>query len=120
LNYGRIVNNVRLQDARFQELVVTYQQMVLQANEEVEDGLVTYLRAHRRTELLDESVTAAHKAVKIVVLQYQKGAVDFNRYRGDRAEPGHAARFAGAGPRADRSGIDCRVPSDGRRLGDAI
>ena len=25
-------------------------------------------------------MTAANKAVKIVVLQYQKGAVDFNRY----------------------------------------
>ena len=29
---------------------------------------------------MDESVVAADKAVKIVVLQYQKGAVDFNRY----------------------------------------
>ncbi len=80
LNYGRIVNNVRFQDARFQELVIAYQNTVLLANEEVENGLVTYLRAHRRTELLDESVTAARKAVDIVVAQYEKGAVDFNRY----------------------------------------
>ena len=41
---------------------------------------MTFLRSQRRTKLLDESVTAADKAVKIVVLQYQKGAVDFNRY----------------------------------------
>lgn len=80
LNYGRIVNNVRFQDARFQELVAAYQNTVLHANEEVEDGLVTFLRAQQRTKLLDESVTAARRAVKIVVLQYQKGAVDFNRY----------------------------------------
>ena len=48
LNYGRIVNNVRFQDAKFQELAVTYQQTVLQAGQEVEDGLVTFLRSQRR------------------------------------------------------------------------
>lgn len=80
LNYGRIVNNVRLQDEKFRELVFAYQNAVLKANEEVENGLVTFLRAQRRSRLLDESVDAAQKAVKIVVLQYEKGAVDFNRY----------------------------------------
>jgi outer membrane protein TolC len=80
LNYGRIVNNVRLQDAQFQELVFTFQQTVLQANQEVEDGLATFLRSQQRTKLLEASVVAAEKAVKIVVLQYQRGAVDFNRY----------------------------------------
>ena len=36
LNYGRIVNGVRVQEARFQELVLFYQNTVLQANAEVE------------------------------------------------------------------------------------
>jgi outer membrane protein TolC len=80
LNYGRIVNTVRADDALFQALVVDYQQSVLQADREVEDGLVTFLRSQRQSKLLDESVAAAEKAVNIVVLQYQKGAVDFNRY----------------------------------------
>ena len=80
LNYGRIVNNVRYQDAKFQELAVTYQQTVLQAAQQVENGLVTFLKSQRQSQLLDESVAAAEKAVKVVVLQYEKGAVDFNRY----------------------------------------
>jgi NodT family efflux transporter outer membrane factor (OMF) lipoprotein len=80
LNYGRILNEVRFQEAYFQELVIRYQRTVLEANEEVENGLVTFLRAQRRTKLLETSVEAAKKAVKIVVLQYEKGAVDFNRY----------------------------------------
>jgi NodT family efflux transporter outer membrane factor (OMF) lipoprotein len=80
LNYGRIVNTVRLQDARFQELVIAYQNTVLQANREVENGLVEFLRAQRRSRLLDESVVAARKAVNIVVEQYKMGATDFNRY----------------------------------------
>ena len=79
LNYGRIANNVKLQDATFQELVVTYQQTVLNASEEAEDGLVTFLRAHDRARLLSESVVAAQKAVNIVVNQYRVGTVDFNR-----------------------------------------
>ena len=52
LNYGRIVNNVRLQDAKFRELVVTYQQTVLQAAEEAEDGLVTFLQRRSGRDIL--------------------------------------------------------------------
>jgi NodT family efflux transporter outer membrane factor (OMF) lipoprotein len=80
LNYGRIINNVHLQDARFQELAVEYQNTVLRANAEVENGLVEFLRAQRRSKLLDESVDASRKAVNIVVEQYRQGATDFNRY----------------------------------------
>ena len=42
LNYGRIIDNVRYQDSRFQELLMAYQQSVLEADREVEDGLVTF------------------------------------------------------------------------------
>jgi NodT family efflux transporter outer membrane factor (OMF) lipoprotein len=79
LNYGRIVNNVRFQDARFQELVLAYQQTVLSAAEEVEDGLVTFLRQQERAKLLEESVVNAQKAVNVVIAQYKVGTVDFNR-----------------------------------------
>ncbi|MGI6416012.1 MAG: efflux transporter outer membrane subunit [Thermoguttaceae bacterium] len=80
LNYGRITNNVRYQDARFQELAVAYQRAVLEANNEVEKGLVAFLQAQRRSRLLDESVVAARKAVAIVTEQYRAGSTDFNRY----------------------------------------
>ncbi len=80
LNYGRIKANVRYEEARFRELVLAYQQTVLQADQEVEDGLIVFLRQHERTRLLEESVDAAEKAVKIVVAQFEKGSVDFNRY----------------------------------------
>ena len=79
LNYGRILNNVQLQDARFQELVMAYQQSVLSAAREVEDGLVTFLRAQERTKLLEESVLNTEKAVKVVIAQYQVGTADFTR-----------------------------------------
>jgi NodT family efflux transporter outer membrane factor (OMF) lipoprotein len=77
LQYGRILNNVRLQDAKFQEALLVYRQIVLNANQEAENGLVTYLRAQVRAALLRESVIAANKAYGIVVAQYQAGRVDF-------------------------------------------
>jgi len=82
LNYGRLTNNVRFQDARFQELVAAYQDTVLRAGEEVENGLVTFLRAKERARLLEVSVENSKKAVVIVISQYEAGKkeVDFNRY----------------------------------------
>ena len=79
LNYGRILNNVRLQDAKFQETVAAYQQTVLKANQEVEDGLVTFLKAKQRADLLKTSVDEAVEAVKLVQVQYEKGTADFTR-----------------------------------------
>jgi NodT family efflux transporter outer membrane factor (OMF) lipoprotein len=79
LNYGRILNNVRLQDATFNELVAVYQNTVLSANQEVENGLVTFLRGQERTQFQKESVDYAEKAVKTVIAQYDAGAVDFTR-----------------------------------------
>lgn len=79
LNYGRILNNVRAQDALFQELVAHYQQTVITASQEVENGLVTFLKSQVQTRYMAESVTAARKAVTVAVAQYQGGLTDFNR-----------------------------------------
>jgi outer membrane protein TolC len=77
LNYGRITNNVRLQDARFQELLITYQNAVLSAQQEVEDNLTAFLLAQDRARLLARSTEAAKKALDLAVLQYRKGIKDF-------------------------------------------
>src|SRR5262249_23607516 len=65
LNYGRILNNVRLQDFKTQELVGVYQQKVLAAAGEVENGIITFLNARREAEHLDASVRAAQRAVSL-------------------------------------------------------
>ena len=80
LNYGRLRNNVLYQDALLKDLVVGYQATVLQASQDVENGIVTFLHSQVQAKLLRESVDAANKAVNIVVAPVQRGAVDFNRY----------------------------------------
>ncbi len=79
LNYGRIVNNVRLQDAKFEELLTAYQSSVLTGQQEVENGLVTFLKAQQRTKLQAESVKYADDAVKVVLAQYELGTVQITQ-----------------------------------------
>ena len=47
LNYGQITNNVRVQDAKLQGLLVDYQNAVLKAQKDVEDGLAKFLQNRR-------------------------------------------------------------------------
>jgi NodT family efflux transporter outer membrane factor (OMF) lipoprotein len=77
LNYGRISNNVRVQDASYQALVGDYETTVLRAQAEVEGAAARYVGSIRRAQLLEQSVAAAQKAVDIVNLQYREGATDF-------------------------------------------
>jgi NodT family efflux transporter outer membrane factor (OMF) lipoprotein len=79
LNYGRILNNVRQQRAKFQEAVAFYQNTVLKADQETENGLVTFLRAQDRARFQAVSVDEALEAVKLVLAQYKAGTVDFTR-----------------------------------------
>lgn len=76
-NYGRITNNVRLQDARFQELLVNYRNVVLTAQQEVEDGLITFLKAQDRVVFLGRAADAAKRSVDLAMVQYREGATDY-------------------------------------------
>jgi NodT family efflux transporter outer membrane factor (OMF) lipoprotein len=77
LNYGRILNGVRIQDARFQQLLWAYQDRVLTAGQEAEDGIVTFLKSQQTARHLDTSVQAARRTVDIAYEQYRQGAVDY-------------------------------------------
>jgi NodT family efflux transporter outer membrane factor (OMF) lipoprotein len=76
-NYGRITNNVRVQDARFEQLLFAYQNAVLKAQQEVEDALVAFLRGQERAELLAQSTEAARVALELALLQYREGLKGF-------------------------------------------
>ncbi len=79
LNYGRIKNNVRLQVAKTQELIATYQNTVLSAGREVQTPLRGFLRSREQADDLDRSVIAAKAATELGVQQYRTGTIDFNR-----------------------------------------
>jgi NodT family efflux transporter outer membrane factor (OMF) lipoprotein len=76
-NYGRITNQVRVQDARFQEALIAYQNSVLQAQREVEDNLVAFLKAQQRAKFLSDSTAAALRSLDLALIQYREGITDF-------------------------------------------
>ena len=78
-NYGRIQNNVRVQDARLQQRLVSYQNTVLKAAQEVEDGLTGFLNAQEAAASSQRAANAAQRSVDLAFSQYREGAVDFQR-----------------------------------------
>lgn len=76
LNYGRLVSLIDIQDARFEQLLWAYQQQVLVAGREAEDGLISYLRGQERVRNLEASARAAERTFEITLNQYKLGGVD--------------------------------------------
>jgi outer membrane protein TolC len=79
LNYGRLTNGVRVEDARFQELLVGYRDTVLRAAQEVEDALTGFINAQATMVFEQAAVVAAGRSVEIALAQYREGAVDYQR-----------------------------------------
>jgi NodT family efflux transporter outer membrane factor (OMF) lipoprotein len=77
LNYGQITNTVRVQDARFQELIFSYQDTVLRAQQEVEDGLAAFLQSWKRLVSLEAAAAAAKRSADLALIQYREGATDY-------------------------------------------
>jgi NodT family efflux transporter outer membrane factor (OMF) lipoprotein len=79
LNYGRIKNNVHLQEAKTQEAIANYQNQVLTAGREAQIALRSFLKSQERAEDLARAVDAAKAATDVGVAQYRAGTIDFNR-----------------------------------------
>jgi NodT family efflux transporter outer membrane factor (OMF) lipoprotein len=79
LNYGRITNNVRVQDAKFQELLVEYQNTVLVAVREVEDALSGFLNAQDAIAPNEKAVATARRSLELAISQYREGSADYQR-----------------------------------------
>jgi NodT family efflux transporter outer membrane factor (OMF) lipoprotein len=77
LNYGRLRNKVRVEDARFQQAATVYQNTVLNAAREVESSLTAYLQSQDRVEALGGSVEASRRAVELAQTQYRDGVISY-------------------------------------------
>jgi len=78
-NYGRIQNQVRVQDAAFQELLANYQNVVLDAAREVEDAMVGFLQSREQADFLRQSVESSQRALDLAILQYKEGMANYQR-----------------------------------------
>ncbi|WP_130392542.1 efflux transporter outer membrane subunit [Cupriavidus agavae] len=78
-DYGRIVNNVRVQDARLQQLIVDYQAAVRQAAREADDAASGLIRALQRERILGEAAVAAERSLSLADTVFREGYSDFQR-----------------------------------------
>lgn len=79
LNYGRIKNQVRIEDARFQQLTESYRDTILRAAEETDSAIISYLRSREEQKHLAESANAAARSVRLAMVQYEEGLDDYQR-----------------------------------------
>jgi NodT family efflux transporter outer membrane factor (OMF) lipoprotein len=78
-DHGRIENNVRLQDARLQQLIESYQDTVLQAAREIDDAAVSVVKTAEQQVFRDQAVQASKRALDIANRRFREGYSDFQR-----------------------------------------
>jgi NodT family efflux transporter outer membrane factor (OMF) lipoprotein len=79
LNYDRIKNSVRVQDARLQQSLIAYRDTVLKAAQEVEDALVALDGSIRQEAMLAETVASAKRSTEVAQLRFNEGLADYQR-----------------------------------------
>lgn len=77
LDLGRVRDRIEASEAGAAESLALYEGTVLRALEETENALVTYARARREGEHLDDSADASVEAARLARLRYEGGATDF-------------------------------------------
>ena len=120
LNYGRIRNNVRVNDAQLQQLLENYQSTVLNAVREVEDGMVAFLRSREQERILVETEVSAQRSLAIANVGYREGFSDFQRVLDAQGTLLRVAAAAGRGAQHDRQQRDRDLSGAGRRLGNPV
>ena len=76
-NYGRLINQVRVQDAAFQQAVLNYQNTVLTAQQDVENGLSAYYTEKNALASLTTAANTARRASQLSLIQYKAGETDY-------------------------------------------
>lgn len=79
LNYGRISNQIRAEDAQYQSLLVNFQYTVLLAQHEVEDAVSGFLGAQSSVVHLADVVASAKRAEELAMNQYKEGGSSYTR-----------------------------------------
>ena len=77
LNYGQITNAVRVQDAVFQQALLAYVNLVLQAQKEVQDNITAYVQAKSAVYYLTKANSSATQSLKLAIVRYKEGETDF-------------------------------------------
>jgi NodT family efflux transporter outer membrane factor (OMF) lipoprotein len=74
---GRIRSQIKVEDALTEQALLQYEQTVLNALNEVEDALSTYVEARNRVQALERAVAASNRTLELAIRLYKEGLSDF-------------------------------------------
>ncbi len=77
---GKIRGQIKVEEAKTEQLLATYEKTVLNALAEVENSLVALRQEEIRRELLNVAVESSQLSVELVHTQYVEGLTDFQSY----------------------------------------
>jgi NodT family efflux transporter outer membrane factor (OMF) lipoprotein len=78
-NYGRIENNIRVEDARLQQALIQYRETVIQAAREVDDAMMGFVGSQRQDVLLERTVQSALRSSELSLIRFREGFADYQR-----------------------------------------
>jgi len=79
LNYGRIRNNIRIEDARLQQALLGYQDTAIQAAREASDAIAGLTGAREEAQILAAAVASAQRSSDLSLLRFQDGFSGYQR-----------------------------------------
>jgi outer membrane protein, multidrug efflux system len=74
---GRVRSAVKVRTAQQEEALITYEQTVLRAMEEVQDDIVAFTTEQERRQSLQNAVTSSQESVELAQELYRQGLADF-------------------------------------------
>lgn len=75
-NHGKLVSQVRVQDAAVEEALLAYEKSVLAAQRDVRDALVQFDTSQRSSSALTDAGRSSATALRIAAARYREGASD--------------------------------------------
>jgi outer membrane protein TolC len=78
-NYGRIENNIRVEDARLQQALIQYRETIIQAAREVDDAMIGFVGSQRQDVLLGQTVQSALRSSELSLIRFREGFADYQR-----------------------------------------
>lgn len=77
LNYGRLLAKVRYEDAKLSEAIFALQNKALEAQREVEDGIIGYLKQGDIVGSLEKAAASSRRALELGIVQYNEGTATY-------------------------------------------
>ncbi len=79
LNYGRLQNAICVEEARFKQIQLDFENKVLSAQREVEDGIIEFIKRKEQYKFDLQTTKANEESVELAIASFKEGKTDFGR-----------------------------------------